>query len=101
MDRRRKLQQILMNILGSNNVYFQPPPTIKLKYPCIIYQRTSGDTNFADNSPYNFHIRYKITLICREPEQKILEKIASLPMCKYDRFYTSDNLNHDVFNIYF
>lgn len=101
MDRRRNLQELLVNILGSNNVYFQPPPTIQIKYPCIIYERTSGDSQFADNNPYTFTIRYKITYIDRNPENSILERLAALPMCKYDRFYTAAGLNHDVFNIYF
>lgn len=101
MDRRRNLQDLLVNILGSTNVYFQPPPTIQMKYPCIVYERSSGDTQFADNNPYTFKLRYKVTYIDRSPENTIVRKIASLPMCTYDRFYTSDGLNHDVFNLYY
>lgn len=101
MDRRQELQTILENILGSSNVYFQPPPTFRMKYPCIVYKRTTADTQFADNAPYTFRVRYQITYIDRSPENEIVGKIASLPMCVYDRFYTSDGLNHDVLNIYF
>lgn len=101
MDRRPDLQKLLTTILGSDNVYFQPPPTIRMKYPCIVYERTSGDTQFADNNPYTFRLRYKINLICRQPEQEVLAKLAALPMCTYDRFYVADGLNHDVFNLYF
>lgn len=101
MDRRRQLQELLVNILGSTNVYFQPPPTIKMIYPCIVYERNTGDSQFADNEPYTFMLRYKITYIDRSPENDVVEKIGSLPMCVYDRFYTADNLNHDVFNLYF
>lgn len=101
MDRRRQLQELLVSILGSNNVYFQPPPTIKMAYPCIVYERNTGDSQFADNNPYTFKLRYKVTYIDRNPENDVVEKLAELPMCVYDRFYTSDNLNHDVFNLYF
>ena len=101
MDRRRNLQALLVNILGSSNVYFQPPPTIKMKYPCIVYERSTGDTQFADNNPYTFELRYKVTYIDRSPENEVVKKLASLPKCTYDRFYTADGLNHDVFNLYF
>lgn len=101
MDRRKDLQQVLTNILGSTNVYFQPPPSVKLKYPCIIYHRTTGDTQFADNSAYTFTFRYQVTYIDRKPENDIVSKLSQLPMCTYDRFFTADGLNHDVFNLYF
>lgn len=101
MDRRRNLQALLVNILGSSNVYFQPPPTIKMEYPCIVYERSTGDTQFADNNPYTFEFRYKVTYIDRSPENEVVKKLLSLPKCTYDRFYTSDGLNHDVFNLYF
>ena len=101
MDRRLKLQQELTNILGSNNVYFQPPPTVSINYPCIIYERESGDSKHADNSTYSFKFRYKVTYIGRKPENDIVKKILELPMCRYDRFYAADGLNHDVFSIYY
>lgn len=101
MDRRRRLQELLVSILGSNKVYFQPPPTIRIDYPCIVYERNTGDTQFADNNPYAFELRYKVTYIDRSPENDVVKQLASLPKCTYDRFYTSDGLNHDVFNLYY
>lgn len=101
MDRRQDLQNLLVNILGSNKVYFQPPPTIHLDYPCIIYERNTADSQFADNNSYLFKFRYKITYIDRSPENNIVKKLARIPMCTYDRFYTSDGLNHDVLNLYY
>lgn len=72
-----------------------------MKYPCIVYSRDSGDTQFADNSSFIFKVRYKITYIDRNPDNEIVEKIIALPMCVYDRFYTADGLNHDTFTLYF
>lgn len=100
-ERRRLLQQTLEDILGSKNVYYQPPPSIKMKYPAIVYYRNVGNTDFADNNPYSVKVQYKVILIDRNPDTPFLEKISELPMCLYDRFYTADNLNHDVFNLYF
>ena len=101
MDRRLKLHQILTDVLGSNNVYFQPPASVHLKYPCIIYQYETGDTQFADDLPYIFVRKYQIQVIDPNPDTEIPDKIAQLPRCLNDRNYTADNLNHYTFNIYY
>ena len=94
---------LLHNILKTfvDNVYFQPPENIQLVYPCIIYKRDSATTSFADNSPYRYKKRYQIMVIDEDPDSPIPDKIAELPMCTFERFYTADYLNHDVFNLYF
>jgi hypothetical protein len=101
MDRRQKLQEILKNILGSDKVYFQPPSNTKLEYPCIIYERSDIDVTYADNIPYGTKVRYSITLIGRSPENPIVNEILKIPYCSYDRFFISDNLNHDTFSLYY
>ena len=101
MDRRLSLQEILANILGSNNVYFQPPETIRLQYPCIIYERSDIDEKYADNRAYMSMVRYSVTLITRSPESDLVDEILKLPYCSYDRYYAADTLNHDVFTLYY
>lgn len=101
MDRRLNLQAILENILGSRNVYFQPPPSIKLSYPCIVYERASINTIRADNLAYLNRVLYTVTLIGSSPESSLITEMLKLPMCSYDRFFTSDGLNHDVFSLYY
>lgn len=101
MAQRLELQALLVNILGSDNVYFQPPSTIIMKYPCIVYKRDYAKTEFANNKPYTNKKRYKITLIDINPDNDILDEVAALPMCSFDRFFTVDNLNHDVYNLFF
>lgn len=99
---RLNLQTELENLLGSKNVWFQPPESIKLKYPCIIYERSTGDTQFADNYPYRFTTRYTVTLITKDPDCPLIEKLCtSFPMIKYDRHFTSNNLNHEVYTLYY
>lgn len=101
MAQRLELQSILVDVLGSKNVYFQPPPSIKMEYPCIIYKRDSSNTVFADDKPYANHKRYQVIVVDSNPDSDIPDKVAELPKCVFDRFYTADNLNHDVFRIYF
>lgn len=99
MGQRLDLHQLLVGI--TENVYFQPPNNITLQYPCIIYKRDFADTKFADDRPYNHTLRYMVTVIDRDPDSEIPSKIAELPMSAFIRFYTADNLNHDVYSVYF
>ena len=101
MGTRLGLQQILVGLLGSNNVYFQPPPSIQMNYPCIIYRRDYAETKFSDNKPYFIQSRYLVTVVDNNPDSLIPDKIAKLPMCLFDRFYTADNLNHTVYKIFY
>jgi hypothetical protein len=99
MAPRLQLHQLLESFTA--HVYFQPPTNVKLQYPCIIYKRDYATTQFADDLPYNHTLRYAITIIDRDPDSEIPKKVASLPMSLFNRFYTVDNLNHDVYNVYF
>ena len=83
------------------HVYFQPPESFKLQFPCIVYERRSGDTTYADNLPYRFEYCYTITVIDANPDSELPKKVAMLPMCKMDRCFTSDNLNHTTFIMYY
>lgn len=97
MGSRLELQNLLESILGSRNVYYQPPESIKIKYPAIIYSRNNIDNNFADDIVYMQNHTYQIIVIDANPDSEIVNKLSKLPMCRYNRHYTSDNLNHDVF----
>lgn len=101
MAQRLELQAVLVNLLGSNNVYYQPPPSVKMQYPCIVYTRDNVDIAFADNKPYKNKTRYQIMIIDPNPDSEIHHKVGELPMVSYDRFYTADNLNHDVYHLFF
>ncbi len=101
MGQRLSLHQILVALLETNNVYFQPPSTVKMKYPCIVYRRNKIDEKRANNRLYLHKHGYQIMVIDENPDSTIPDKVLSLPLCSFDRHYTADNLNHDVFNIYY
>lgn len=101
MEKRLQLQTLLETLLGSSNVYFQPPESIKMAYPCIIYSRDNSSTYFADNNPYKNQIRYQVIVVDKNPDSLILSKIDSIPLCKFQRHYVKDNLNHDIYNLYY
>lgn len=98
---RLDLQTVLEAVLGSENVYFQPPPALQMQYPCIVYRRDDALTEFADNIPYSHTKRYQVTVIDRNPDSLIPDKVAALPLCRFDRAFAANNLNHDVYNLYY
>lgn len=100
-QRRIELNSLLCSILGNNNVYYQPPESVKIKYPAIIYSRNTIDTKYGDNFPYIQKCAYLVTLLDKNPDSGFVEKLAALPLCRYIRNYQSDNLNHDVFLLYY
>lgn len=101
MSDRIELQSILETILGSRNVYFQPPPAVQMKYPAIEYHLDDIFKVNADNSLYYMMNCYIVTLISKDPENSVVKDLLKLPMMSYDRHYVADNLNHDVFKIYY
>lgn len=101
MDRRLELQAMLETLLGTRNVYFQPPANVKMNYPAIVYQRDNVDSLFAGNRPYRHTKRYEVTIIDRDPDSTIPGRVAALPLSSFSRHFVVDNLNHDVYSLYF
>lgn len=99
MAPRLELQTLLETFV--DHVYFQPPTNVQLQYPCIIYERDYADTKFAGDKPYSHTVRYRVTVIDRDPDSPILDQIAALPMCTFNRFFTSGDLNHNVYQLFF
>lgn len=98
---RVELQTILETILGSRNVYFQPPENLKLKFPCIVYELDSIEKREADNAKYQLNNRYTLTYIDSDPESDVPYELLNLEYTSFDRAFVSDNLNHWVISIYF
>lgn len=101
MASRLSLQTLLESVLGSRNVYFQPPPSVKLKYPAIVYSRNDIDNIYADNDVYKQEREYTIVVIDSNPDSIHVDNVSKIPRIKFNRHYASDNLNHDVFTLYY
>lgn len=101
MDQRLKLHKVLCDILKSKNVYYQPPESTKLKYPCIIYSLDSISSEYANNNKYTKNKKYKITYIDSNPDNTTYEDILDLELCSLNRIFVNDNLYHYSFNLYF
>ena len=79
---RIEFQKILESIMDGNKVYYQPPSTKKIEYPCIVYSRNNIENRYASDDVYG-------------------QNHSTLPYARFSRHFTSDNLNHDVFTIYY
>lgn len=101
MGQRVDLHQKLIDALGTRYVYYQPPESIKLQYPCIIYSLSRLPIRYANDIPYSVDHGYDCILIDSNPESKILDRLVRLPLCKFDKPYTADNLYHYPFTIYY
>lgn len=99
MASRLQLQSKLEELLGSKNVYYQPPD--RMNYPAIKYSKNKIATKKANDAVYSKMTQYTITVIARKPDHPVIEKLLELPYCSYDRNYKSDNLEHDVLTLYF
>lgn len=86
----------LVSILGSGNVYFQPPENVKMQYPCIVYTRTSMDSIYADDNGYIDYDTYNLTYISKDPDSQVPRELMKLPMTSFDRHFVADNLHHTV-----
>lgn len=100
MGSRLKLHEELCVILGSREVYFQPPPSVQMNYPAIVYSRRRIENTNANNIVYKQDDSYELTVIDPDPDSELVRKISKLPTCSHDRHYKQDGLNHDTFTLY-
>lgn len=101
MRHRLELHEILCGVLGSRHAYYQPPENLRMEYPAIVYSRNDIENTFAENSVYKQDHQYQIIVIDKDPDSEIVSAVSRLPMCRFNRHYESENLNHDVFTIYY
>lgn len=101
MGIRLELQNKLEAILGSRQVYYQTPETVKMEYPAIVYFRDKIRTDNADDRVYLKTNKYSVIVISKRPEDSLIDRILGLSYCVHERAYKSDNLYHDVFTLYF
>ena len=101
MASRLQLQTELETLLGSKNVYFQPPQSKLIEYPAIRYSISRIDTRHANNMIYKQKTAYEVVLIDYNPDSEYLNSILKLPYCSFDRTYPAENLHHFVFTLYY
>lgn len=100
--KRLQLQQELETLLNSRNVYFQPPETMKLKYPCVVYFKSNVSPRYANDKIYNKTQGYTLTVVDSDPDSEIPYDILNhFKYCRIDSYYRSENLNHTKLTLYY
>lgn len=99
MAPRLDLQSLLKSL--TEHVYFQPPANIHVEYPCVIYSRDSTSSDYANNELYRHAKGYQVTVIDRDPDSELADKVESLRYTSFQRFFPADDLNHYVFSLLF
>lgn len=94
-----ELHSVLKAILGSTNVYYQPPSSVIMKYPAIVFSRSNISSKYANDKVYGTETTYQLTIIDKDPDSILIGKVAQLPTCRFSTHFTKDNLNHDIFTI--
>lgn len=102
MGTRLDLQTKLEEFQGNDRVFFNPPESLKLIYPCTVYEFQDVRIDFADDSIYRYMDRYSITHIHRDPDNRTMHfKLLEMPYCRFSGRYIADGLYHDRYDLYF
>lgn len=107
MGDRIQLHTLLCGILGcpergdACRAYFSLRPARKSSTPASSTSEAKSAPSTPDNAPYRLLDRYQVTAIYKNPDSDLPHRLAMLPMCAHDRHFTADNLNHDIFNLYY
>lgn len=98
---RLSLHSLLVTLLGTSKVYFQPPATLKMDYPCIIYKLDGVDLIHANDKKYYGLKRYLVTVVDKNPDTTIPDKLLELQYCSFEDHFVNDNLNHYICSLYY
>lgn len=99
LRRRKEFNKLLKTIC--NNVYFQPPDNIRMKYPAIIYKVYLTEDEYANNNKYLGCTYYELTVVDRNPDSEVAMAVYRLPKSSFVREFKSDDLNHYIFRVYY
>ena len=100
MGTRLELHEELLKFVP--NVYFQPPTSMQIKYPCVIYAKSDKDVVYANDTKYRSIQLYDLTLIEQKPDTDIADRIFThFGYCDITQYYVADNLNHTKLNLYY
>lgn len=97
MAARLELHDKLLTI--TEHVYFQPPETFKMTYPCIVYTLNHDNALYADNGVYHRGKAYTVTIMDRDPDSELPDRLGDLFGVELERHYTVDNLHHFSYTV--
>lgn len=103
--RRRLLHQKILDFTG-RPAYFvapsSPTASFKMEYPCTVYTLSDIQSDHADDRNYKSTRRYQLTYITKDAADHLIDDwLEHFQMINFSRHFTSDNLNHYIYDLYF
>jgi len=99
--RRNDMQTYLTNLIPERvRVYFQPPASVQLTYPCLIFKRKPSRVSRADNKAYRVNDLYEVTVLTLDVDEPLFDILVTTPKTTHTKTYTRDRVYHHVFDIY-
>lgn len=96
---RVELQELLKEYCDT--VYFQPPSSIRINYPCIVYNRSTDYINRANDKLYMQEKMYRVTVMDKNPDSDIADRLQELPWAVIISRDVIDNIYQTTLNIYY
>lgn len=96
---RVELQELLKEYCDT--VYFQPPSSIRINYPCIVYNRSTDYLNRANDGIYMKEKLYRVTVMDKNPDSDIADRLQELPWAVIISRDVIDNIYQTTLNIYY
>lgn len=100
MGKRVDLHNELLTL--ADYAYFQPPPSVRMHYPCFVYSLSRIVSKFADNKAYMNRRCYNLTYISLDPVEDFLDDVLThFSLIRLDRSYIADGLYHYAFVLFY
>ena len=101
MLKRVDIQDKFKFLLGSNNVYYQPPANLKMKYPAIVYSLDGLDVKRFDNTRLINKNCFSVTHIYRNESENLVETmLKNFEYISFDNRSIVDGIYNDHYTIY-
>lgn len=82
-------------------VYYEPPSSIQMSYPCIVYHYTNDRDDYADNKRYFANKQYTVTVMDPDEDSLLAERVKDIPYCSLASRYSTEGLTYWVYTLYF
>ncbi len=100
-EKRLLFDEAIKEATGLTHVYYDPPESIFMEYPAIVYKKTNMPSEYADGLKYIKHLAFEVKLICEDADSKYVDILHDFKFSNFNRHYIADDLHHDVFTIIF
>lgn len=101
MNKREILQSRLESFQRSAgetpHVYFEPPESVKMVYPCFVYHFLGTIDLYSNGDIYLQSEEYSVRYITKTPDPPLPKAIMDLPYASFESHYTAENLHHFMF----